>query len=312
MIPYLNCAAAVDRLEPFVDGELSVDEQVALESHLRWCSVCEARLDDMQLIGASLRMRHQRVTAESETSHALAAMRSSVLERVRAEHNESMPVVVGQMFADMRFLWPALGATAAVLACVVAASGVFNAATGLEQRDSLAGLIDMLANPGSDSNPRVLDAGDVTARRLSLPRALEPGHVLDGVAADDVAFAVSAVVTREGRITNSELLLSERSLERRRQRAAELDVDAPAVLDAVKRSRFAPAHDAQGPVAVNVVWLVTRTTVKAPAPAQVIRLKPAPPVAVDTDAVDEVVRPPVEIEPGADLKTETIDPSAVA
>jgi len=56
MIPYLDCRAAQELLEPFVDGELAVNDQVALESHLRWCRVCAARVEDMQLIGASLRV----------------------------------------------------------------------------------------------------------------------------------------------------------------------------------------------------------------------------------------------------------------
>jgi len=55
MIPYLDCRAAQRLLEAFVDGELAVHDQVALESHLRWCTVCAARVEDMQVIGASLR-----------------------------------------------------------------------------------------------------------------------------------------------------------------------------------------------------------------------------------------------------------------
>jgi hypothetical protein len=305
MIPYLTCEAAAERLEPFIDGELPVDEQVALESHLRWCAVCEARLDDMQLIGCTLRGRHSLDMTRPIDGLDLTTMRSSVLERVRAEREQSVPVLVGKMFVDWRLLWPALGATAAVMVCVAVAAGIFNAATELDQRESLAAMIDMLANPGSDENPRVLDG------RVSLPRALEPDLVLNSVAEDDVAFAVSAIVTREGRIANYELLFSERATGRRRQRAAELDVDAPAVMDAVKRSRFAPAHDADGPVAVNVVWLVTRTTVKPLASASNVtrlkRLRPEVPVLPDV-----VVRPPAEIMPGADLKVDEIDEIAAS
>lgn len=313
MIPYLTCEAAGELLEPFVDDELSVEEQVALESHLRWCAVCEARLEDMQFIGSAMRLRHQHDTLPSPAVADLATMRSSVLERVRAERDQSMPVRLRQMFSDARLLWTALGATAAVLIGVGLASGVFNAATEREQRDSLAGMIDMLANPGSDLNPLVLDgrvwcpseggACRTVLSRTSLPRALHPDLVLNGVADDDVAFAVSAVVTREGRISNYELVLSERAGGRRWQGAARLDADAPAVLDAVSRSRFAPAQDAQGPVAVNVIWLVTRTTVKAP--PEVVRLKPVKQV-VDAPA-DVVVRPPAEIPPGADLNPQVED-----
>lgn len=294
MIPYLTCDAAAERLEPFVDGELSVDEQVALESHLRWCAACEARLNDMQLIGASMRVRHRVDLARTNAGADLATLRSSVLERVRAERDQSMPVLFRQLFTDRRLLWPALGATAAVLVCIGVALVVFSAVTELAQRDSLASMIDMLANPGSDENPRVLDG------RVSLPRALEPDLVLNSVMGGDVAFAVSAIVTREGRIANYELLFSERATGRRRESAAELDVDAPALMDAVKRSRFAPAQDAEGPVAVNVVWLVTRTTVKAPA-SDATHLKRSQP---DVVVPDVVVTPPADVEPGAGLKPE--------
>ncbi len=294
MIPYLTCEAAVARIEPFIDDELQVEEQVALEAHLRWCSVCAARLDDMQFLGAAMRVRHNLVLARTNAGADLTTIRSSVLERVSAERDQSMPVRVRLLFADRRLLWPALGATVAVLLCAVVASRIFDAATGLDQRNSLAGMIDMLANPGSDQNPRVLDG------RVSLPRALEPDLVLNSVIDDDVAFAVSAIVTREGRIANYELLFSERATGRRRDSAAELDVDAPAVMDAVKRSRFAPAQDADGPVAVNVVWLVTRMTVKAP-PVQVNHLKrPRRSVPMPAD----VVTPPPDIQPDADRKAD--------
>ena len=56
MIPYVGCEYAREHLDAFVDGELSVDEQVAVESHLRWCRTCAARVEDVQLIGDSIRL----------------------------------------------------------------------------------------------------------------------------------------------------------------------------------------------------------------------------------------------------------------
>ena len=56
MIPYLGCEHARELLEGFVDGELAMADQVAVESHLRWCRTCAARVEDMRLIGASLRV----------------------------------------------------------------------------------------------------------------------------------------------------------------------------------------------------------------------------------------------------------------
>ena len=57
------------------------------------------------------------------------------------------------------------------------------------------------------------------------------------------------------------------------------------VVNAVRESRFAPAQAIDGaPVAVNMVWLLARTTVKASAQASVepppVRLAPAPHPAV--------------------------------
>ena len=119
MIPYMGCLAARELLEPFIDGELATSDQVALESHLRWCATCRARVEDMQLIGASVRLRsaaHERDA--DEVRDTLAMMQSDVLTRVYAERDQSFPVQFRELFDDMRFMWPALGATAALLACL--------------------------------------------------------------------------------------------------------------------------------------------------------------------------------------------------
>ena len=49
------------------------------------------------------------------------------------------------------------------------------------------------------------------------------------------AFALSAVVTREGRVSTYKLLLSKQASGRRRQQAAELDQDVPALLEGGRR-----------------------------------------------------------------------------
>jgi hypothetical protein len=266
MTPYLTCESAGTLLEPFLDGELAVADQVAVEAHLRWCNVCAARLADMQLIGGSLR-RVGHGASQAPAEQTLAAMQSAVLTRVRAEREQAFTSQVRSLFVDMRLLWPALGATAALLACVMAASGVFAAATAEESPDSMAAMISMLANPGSDANPRTLD------NSLFAPRALDASHVLDSIGDEDAVYALSAVVTREGRVSNYELLLSERASVRRREKAAEGDREAAALMAAVKRSRFSPAQsrDGGGPVAVNLVWLVARTTVKGSAAQETVR-----------------------------------------
>ena len=274
MIPYLDCRAAQELLEPFVDGELAVNDQVALESHLRWCRVSAARVEDMQLIGASLRVTSCALRAADETDDSLTSVRSEVLTRIQTEREQSMWTQMRGMCDDMRFFWPAVGASFALAACLFVAVTVVSLTTE-ENPDSLAGMIQLLANPGSDANPMRLDGA-----MAAPPRALgDEGLAL--LPGDDAVVALAAVVTREGRVSNYEVLFSERASVRRHDTAVERG-GVNSVFNAVKQSRFSPAQAIDGaPVAVNMVWVLARTTVKASAQAAAIdpapvRLAPAP------------------------------------
>jgi anti-sigma factor RsiW len=273
MIQYLDCRAAREMLEAFVDSELAVNDQVALESHLRWCRVCAARVEDMQAIGASLRVTSCALRAADEADHSLVSLQSDVLTRIQAEHEQSMWMQMRGMCSDMRFFWPAVGASFALGACLCVAVTVVSL-TSDEKPDSLAAMIQVLANPGSDANPMRLDGA-----MAAPPRALD-GGALESVLGDEAVFALAAVVTREGRVSNYEVLFSERASVRRHDTAVETD-DVSSVLNAVKQSRFAPAQAMDGaPVAVNMVWVLARTTVKASAQASIdpapVRIAPVP------------------------------------
>lgn len=273
MIPYLDCHAAQELLEAFVDGEIAVPEQVALESHLRWCSVCAARVEDVQLIGASLRLTSCALRVADEADDSLTSVQSEVLTRIQTEREQSFVAQVRDMCTDMRFFWPAVGASVALTACLCVAAAVVSV-TSDKNPDSLAGMIQVLANPGSDQNPMRLDGA-----MAAPPRSLG-GSGLESIPGDEAVFALAAVVTREGRVSNYEVLMSERASVRRHDTAVETG-DVSSVVNAVKQSRFTPAEAVAGaPVAVNMVWVLARTTVKAsalasiePAPA---RLAPAP------------------------------------
>jgi hypothetical protein len=273
MIAYLDCRAALEMLEGFIDGELAVDDQVALESHLRWCRVCAARVEDMQLIGVSLRITSCALRVADEADDSLTSVQSEVLTRIKTEREQSMLMQMRDMCSDMRFFWPAVGASFALAACLCVAVTVVSL-TADENPDSLAGMIQVLANPGSDANPMRLDGA-----MAAPPRALD-GSGLDSVPGDEAVFALAAVVTREGRVANYELLFSERASVRRHDTAVQTD-DVSSVVNAVKQSRFTPAQAVDGaPVAVNMVWVLARTTVKASAQASIdpppVRLAPAP------------------------------------
>ena len=279
MIPYLGCQGARDMLEPFVDGELPMSEQVALEAHLRWCDTCRARVEDIRLIGSALRLGSDASAADYTDATARATMYDEVVVRVGAERTQSLAHRWRELFTDMRYLWPALGATAAVIGCVCA-STLVNQIVRTERPDSMAALISILANPGSDQNPLHLESG------MLAPRTLDVSPALAAIPDEEAVYAVAAVVTREGRISNYELLQWVREPLGSSAGAPESD-EVTAVLDAVKHSRFEPAQTVDGVVAVNMVWVLARTTVKASA------------------KVDEVAGGPVNVgrsRPGAGLR----------
>ena len=259
MIPYLGCEAARDMLEAFVDAELPMSEQVALEAHLRWCDTCRARVEDMRLIGSAVRHRAAAAAARHADAACLATVHDDVVMRVRAERDLSLTVRWHELFVDMRYLWPALGATAAVIVCMCA-STLVNQTVRTERPNSLAALISIMASPGSDQNPLHLESG------MRFPRTLGVGSALDSIPEEEAVYTVAAVVTREGRVSNYALLHSNREPLLNHHGESEAD-EVSAVLDAVRHSRFAPAETADGVVAVNMVWLLARTTVKPSAKA---------------------------------------------
>jgi len=233
MIPYLGCDAAQDLLEAFADGELAITDQVAVESHLRWCRTCSARVEDMRLIGSSLRLGALRSSGGPEEARALATMQAEVLTRGRAEQELSLRMRVRAMFEDMRFFWPALGASVALIACLCTAVTVLHAASG--ESDSMAGMMESSAN----------------ASRI------RTGWVLEGLPEEEAVFALAQIVTRRGKIADYKMLLLERADVRRRDGSA-FTSDVAGLLDAVRQSRFAPSEEPGGrAVAVDMVWLTS-------------------------------------------------------
>jgi hypothetical protein len=283
MIPYVGCEYAREHLDGFVDGELSVDEQVAVESHLRWCRTCAARVEDMQLIGASIRLGSLAPGADDEEARTVSHLQSSVLIRVRAEDELSFATRFREMFTDMRLLWPALGATSAVTVGLALALSVLHSTT-LERPESLAMMLESLSDPGGNRNPLMpghtarvdrLTGNYVDSDKaggISVPRAVDDGVGFETIPEQDATFAVAAVISREGRIANYEVL----NLERSGRDSRSLHANDVVMLDAaLRQSRFSPAQTPVGrAVAVNMVWLIVMTTVQTPDP-HALRVPPA-------------------------------------
>lgn len=289
MTQYVGCEHARELLEGLVDGELSMPEQLAVESHLRWCRTCALRVDDMRLIGASLRDGSAAQYAAAEQT--VTALNQAVLMRVRAEQAESWTVRIRETFSDMRMFWPALGATTAVALCVSVASSVLHA-TSVHQQQSLASVITTL------SNPAPLKPAENGFFGISIPRPYEDdaertGGTLDALPDDDVIYTVRTVVDREGRISYSEVLLA--GVDGRERKAVRGGRDK-AVLDAIAQTRFASAHTALGQaVAFDMVWVIAKTTAVA-GPAAAALSAPAVTHPVVKEPPKPAVDAPVEVE----------------
>jgi hypothetical protein len=259
MIPYLPCESARELLESFIDRELSTADQVAVEAHLRSCRTCAARVDDLSLIGWSLRSGTPATSPAQEDVRSLGVMQSGVLERIRAERQQSLRGRLPELFSDMRLWWPALGASAAVIVCLMGAAGIWRLTTDYHP-GSLAGTIAALENPGCDRNPLPLDAG------ISVPRSLDEGLVSERISADDAAYVFVAVITQSGEIGEAELVRA-RYVASPKSVAAALASDAQPLLDAVRGSRYTPAQAANGrAVAVRLLMLFERTTIRETMP----------------------------------------------
>ena len=204
MTQYVGCDHARTLLGGLIDDELSMADQLAVESHLRWCDTCALRVDDMRTIGAALRA--QSASGPVAPDDTLTTLTDGLVVRLRTERAQSFPSRVREMLTDRRLLWPALGATGAVLLCVIGALSVLHASKA-EDPSSLAAVISALGSPGTEKNPlRPADNG-VSIPRLSDGEAKHAGGALELIPDEDVIYAFRTVIGRDGSLADYERLL---------------------------------------------------------------------------------------------------------
>jgi hypothetical protein len=246
MMHVLPCDRVREDLTAYHDGELPMDERVLIQSHLQECVAC--RLEEQAIMDLGDALRTMAVSVPGRASHDNGRLTQAVLERIRVEQLHSFGARLRGLFEDMHFVWAGLGASVAMLFCIFASAGVLQAASQ-EKPDSLAGIISTIAS--ADMNDPMRLAGAIIENRALLDTT-EAMQATD----EDTELMLSALVTRDGRIQNLELL-------EQQARALHLKPEViGAMLEAASRARFEPAQLGGLPVAVNVVWLVTSTTVK--------------------------------------------------
>jgi predicted anti-sigma-YlaC factor YlaD len=287
MMHVLPCDRVRDDLPAYHDGELSIDQQVLIQSHLQECIACRLEAAELAELGNALRTMAAAVPGRNVVE--TGELTGSVLERIRVEEQFSLAAQIRGWFDDMHLVWAGLGATTAMLFCVFASAGVLQAASQ-ERSDSLAGIISTVANGSSGNSIRLAD------------RMLETRALLDTTAAmpggEDAEVTMSALVTRDGRIQNLEVVA-----EQARTYQVKPEV-LLAMLEAASRARFVPAQAGGEAVAVNVVWLVTSTTVKGHPDYELYLLSPP--------GTSEVVTGPVPApKPRRATATPAAKPSSV-
>jgi hypothetical protein len=241
MIFGYGCVDVRDRLEAFHDGELSIDERIAIQQHLGECGSCSAVARELANLGAALR---DLATGAAKHQQPVESLRISahVIERLRVEESFSMRAQITEWFQDMHLVWAGLGASVATAICIVGSASVLHAANQ-ERPNSMARVISVLASPGSNDNPIRLNYD------MMAPRAVTEGAI--EMSEEDVEYALSAVVSREGDVQGVEMI---------NQPAGRPGLNA--MLNEAYRMKFAPATARGDAVAVSMVWLVANTTVK--------------------------------------------------
>lgn len=243
----LTCEQTRAQLAAYYDGELPVAAEIAVQAHLGWCRECAEEARELARLGDTLRQLAAARLAAAPQPDSLAP---ALVSQLKAERAMSWRAWVAGAFEDLHLVWAGLTAVVAAVGSVVVLGGLLSLATAW-RADSLSALLTALATPGSNANPVRPD------ERVRLPR-VDPEAVLPAVlltpgpARDEALLALAAVVTREGRVADVEVLLANQA-----DRRLLLEV-----LAAAAAARFEPAEVAGSPVAVNLVWLLSHTRVR--------------------------------------------------
>jgi hypothetical protein len=247
----LTCAAARRRLHGFHDGELGVPDQIAVGAHLAWCDTCAAELADLRTIQASLTSFAPR--GITLTRDEAVAFNAAVVNRLKAEHDESFGVRVRALVEQPHVLCAGLGAAVASIVCVVVLLSMMRFATN-ERPDSLAGIVSMLATP------LVCEVGtELVDPTTCRERWVERFQRANEAAEQDAVFTLESVLTRGKRLPE----LGASRLHRRRGESSQTKL-IEGLLDAVSRSRLESGPPPQTPAAGSgMIWLLARETVRA-------------------------------------------------
>jgi hypothetical protein len=260
----LSCAATKRHLSAFCDGELTLKEQVAIDAHLKGCAACRAEAGLIEEIGRAVRA----LGSEPDRSD-LTALQAAVLPRIKAERKASLSQQIEDLFQDMHLVWAAGCGIAAMLICGLTVFGLVHDVNA--RPDSLAAVFETLSH-----GPATRLAAEPLVLPRAYPDAVMPATVMNQQGGEDAIFALAALVTRDGSLSEIELLSPvERSADESKTGQSRLTDD---LLDAASTARFEPARNRDGAaMPLNVVWVLTHTTVRGKSPVFRPKVTPIPP-----------------------------------
>jgi hypothetical protein len=244
----IDCAAIARRLHAFHDGELPVNEQIAVSAHLAECGECAAHSADLRFLRSALQaLAPGRPGLSNEDASGFSA---AIVSRLKAEREASLFARVRLMFDDMHLVYAGVGAAAATLVCVVVMLGMMRFATS-ERPDSLFGIMNVMGMPLECD--AVIVVGDEEAGCRE--RLAERFQRANETAEQDAVFTLDSLVIRHGRLSSLDAL---KSGGRRSSNQAEAIEE---LLDAACRARV--DQPAVGSSNSGMVRLVARETVRA-------------------------------------------------
>ena len=221
-------------------------DQVLVESHLRWCQICAARVEDLQVIGARrcARCPHARRVGARSVDDEPRAGRHAVRRaaRTRTSSTSSRSRCACASCSPTCACCGRRSAPACAVVLCLAWRAACCTATSDEQPDVAGGDDrDRWPTRAPIANPLRLDGGDVRAARARRRR-----RSTTRCCADDEARRTTLsrrVVTREGRDWRTTSCCGQSGRRRSaRDRHGRQQRRWQRVLDAVEQSRFEPAQ----------------------------------------------------------------------
>jgi hypothetical protein len=243
----LTCAATRRRLHAYHDRELPISDQIAVASHLDWCGECAGRAADLRFLRTAVQAAAR--ARNVQPAMDLSGFTATVVNRLKAEREASLPARVRLMFDDMHLVYAGLGAAAATLVCLIVMLGMMHFGA-TERPDSLAALINVVGVPLECETPATF--ADQTG---CLQRMAERFQEANASAEQDAVFALDSAVThRSGRLANLQSLKAH-------DRVSASGTDLDELLDAACRARL-EMQPLGVSTATSLIRLVPRKTAR--------------------------------------------------